>query len=152
MVLLGLRVATGPPHQGAAGRTAPACPTHTLLLGPHAGWRRLWLPPCSSLLAVGPHSAGLSGCHSAGSPAGIGRSHWGALVLTLTLVVLEGTSLVAHMLKSICLQWGRPEFNPWVGKIPWRRKWQPTPVLVPGKIPWTEEPVELQSMGSKSWR
>ena len=28
---------------------------------------------------------------------------------------------------------GRPGFNPWVGKIPWRRKWQPTPVLLPGK-------------------
>ena len=27
----------------------------------------------------------------------------------------------------------RPTFNPWVGKIPWRRKWQPTPVLLPGK-------------------
>ena len=24
-------------------------------------------------------------------------------------------------------------FNPWVGKIPWRRKWQPTPVPLPGK-------------------
>ena len=35
--------------------------------------------------------------------------------------------------KSICLQWGRPRFDPWVGKIPWRRKWQPTPVLLPGK-------------------
>jgi len=23
--------------------------------------------------------------------------------------------------------------NPWVGKIPWRRKWQPTPVFLPGK-------------------
>ena len=22
-------------------------------------------------------------------------------------------------------------------KIPWRRKWQPTPVFLPGKIPWT---------------
>ena len=26
-----------------------------------------------------------------------------------------------------------PGFNPWVGKIPWRRKWQPTPVFFPGK-------------------
>ena len=34
-----------------------------------------------------------------------------------------------------------------VGKIPWRRKWQPTPVFLPGKIPWTEEPGGLQSMG-----
>ena len=34
---------------------------------------------------------------------------------------------------SVCLQCGRPSFYPWVGKIPWRRKWQPTPVLLPGK-------------------
>ena len=34
---------------------------------------------------------------------------------------------------SICLQCGRAVFNPWVRKIPWRRKWQPTPVLLPGK-------------------
>ena len=25
------------------------------------------------------------------------------------------------------------QFDPWVGKIPWRRKWQPTPVLLPAK-------------------
>ena len=24
-------------------------------------------------------------------------------------------------------------FDPWVGKVPWRRKWQPTPVFMPGK-------------------
>ena len=24
-------------------------------------------------------------------------------------------------------------FNPWVGKIPWRRKQSPTPVFLPGK-------------------
>ena len=35
--------------------------------------------------------------------------------------------------KSICLQYRRPEFDPWVGKIPWRRKWQSPPVLLPGK-------------------
>ena len=26
----------------------------------------------------------------------------------------------------------RRRFDPWVGKIPWRRKWQPTSVFVPG--------------------
>ena len=26
-----------------------------------------------------------------------------------------------------------PDSNPWVGKIPWRRKWQPTPGLLPGE-------------------
>ena len=25
------------------------------------------------------------------------------------------------------------QFNPWVGKIPWRRNWQTTPVFLPGK-------------------
>ena len=24
-------------------------------------------------------------------------------------------------------------FNPWVRKIPWRRKWQPTPEFLPGE-------------------
>ena len=35
--------------------------------------------------------------------------------------------------KSVCLQCGRPRFNPWFRTIPWRRKWQPTPVLLPEK-------------------
>ena len=34
---------------------------------------------------------------------------------------------------STCLQGRRCGFNPWVGKIPWRRKWQPIPVLLSGK-------------------
>jgi len=33
----------------------------------------------------------------------------------------------------VCLQCGRPGFNPCVGKIPWIRKWLPTPVFLPGK-------------------
>ena len=33
---------------------------------------------------------------------------------------------------STC-QYRRHRFNPWVRKIPWRRKWQPTPVSLPGK-------------------
>ena len=28
----------------------------------------------------------------------------------------------------------RSEFDPCVGKIPWKRKWQPTPVFLPGKF------------------
>ena len=34
----------------------------------------------------------------------------------------------------ICLQFGRPEFDPWVRKIPWRREWLPTPVFLPGEF------------------
>ena len=35
--------------------------------------------------------------------------------------------------KASALQGGRPRFDPWVGKILWRRKWQATPVLLPEK-------------------
>jgi len=28
----------------------------------------------------------------------------------------------------------RARFHRWVGKIPWRRKWQPTPVFLPGEF------------------
>ena len=39
-----------------------------------------------------------------------------------------GASMVALWWR-ISLQCGRPGFDTWVGKIPWRRKWQPTPVF-----------------------
>ena len=35
--------------------------------------------------------------------------------------------------QRIWLQCGRPMFNPWVGKTPWRRAWQSTPVFLPGE-------------------
>ena len=37
-------------------------------------------------------------------------------------------------------------------KIPWRRKWQPTPVFLPGKSQGQKEPGGLQFMGSKRVR
>ena len=36
--------------------------------------------------------------------------------------------------KRICLWFRRHGFDAWVGKIPWRRKWQLTPVLLPGEF------------------
>ena len=36
--------------------------------------------------------------------------------------------------QSVCLQCWRLGFDPWVGKILWRRKWQPTPVFLPGNF------------------
>ena len=41
----------------------------------------------------------------------------------------------------------RVRFNPWVGKSPWRRKWQPTPVLLPGE---SQGQKSLLSIGSQS--
>ena len=37
--------------------------------------------------------------------------------------------------KESTRQCRRPGFYLWVGKISWRKKWQPTPVFLPGKFP-----------------
>ena len=58
----------------------------------------------------------------------------------------QTSSLVAQTVQNL-LQCGRPGFDPQVGKIPWRRAWQPTPVFLPVESPWIEEPGGLQSMG-----
>ena len=57
-----------------------------------------------------------------------------------------GASLVAQTVKDLP-ESRRLGFDLWVGKISWRRAWQPTPLLLPGESPWTEEPGGLQSMG-----
>ena len=40
-------------------------------------------------------------------------------------------------------------FDPWIGKIPWRREWLPTPVFLPGKSLGQRSLNRLQSMGSQ---
>ena len=52
--------------------------------------------------------------------------------------------------KSVCLQCGRPGFNPWIRKILWRRKWQPNPVLLPGKSHGRSSPVGYSHGVAKS--
>ena len=65
---------------------------------------------------------------------------------------LEGYSPWGHKqsdLKCQCKRRRRCRFNPWVGKIPCSRKWQPTPVCLPGKFHGQRSLVGLQSMGSQ---
>ena len=52
--------------------------------------------------------------------------------------------------ESTC-QCRRHGFNPWVRKIPWRKKQQPTPVTLPGNSH-GERSWQLQSMGSQKDR
>ena len=47
-------------------------------------------------------------------------------------IAFHWTSLVTQCKESTC-QCRRCGFDPWVGKIPWRKKWQPTPVFLPGQ-------------------
>ena len=44
------------------------------------------------------------------------------------------TSLVAQMVKNLLTMQIKPRFDAWIGKIPWRREWQPTPVFLPGEF------------------
>ena len=48
--------------------------------------------------------------------------------------------------KESACQCRRCGFNPWIMKIPWRRKWQPTPIFLLEKSHWPEEPSRLQYM------
>ena len=50
----------------------------------------------------------------------------------LCLIQQKRASLVAQMV--IYLPCGRLGFNPWLGKILWRREWQPTPVFLSGEF------------------
>ena len=47
--------------------------------------------------------------------------------------MLSSISQVAQWSTCKCGRCRRHGINTWVGKIPWRRKWQPTPVFVSGK-------------------
>ena len=40
-------------------------------------------------------------------------------------------------------------FDPWVGKIPWRKKWYPTPVFLPGKFYGQRNFVDYSPWGHK---
>ena len=71
--------------------------------------------------------------------------------LLVVLKVMLWASLVAQIVR-IHLECSRPGFDPWVGKIPWERAWQPSPVFWPGESPWTEEPGWPQTMGSQRIR
>ena len=50
---------------------------------------------------------------------------------------------------SVYLQCWRPGFDPWIRKIPWRRAWQPTPVILPGESHGQRSPVGYSPWGHK---
>ena len=50
-----------------------------------------------------------------------------------------------------CRRHKRLGFDPWVRKIPWRRKWQPSPVFLPGEFHGQRSPAGYSPWGCKSW-
>ena len=48
-----------------------------------------------------------------------------------------------------CRRLQRHAFDPWVGKIPWRREWQPIPVFLPGEFHGQKSLVDYSTWGLK---
>ena len=71
--------------------------------------------PCNSMLSLGLSSTDL---YAAFSYYSSGLHNW-----------LSGEESTCQ-----CRRLRRQAFYPWVRKIPWRRKWQPIPVFLPGKF------------------
>ena len=57
-------------------------------------------------------------------------------------------SLVSQTVKNLPAG-RRPEFVPWVGKIPWRREWLSTPVFFPGEFHGQSSPAGYIPWGHK---
>ena len=63
-------------------------------------------------------------------------SHNGCLVEqwnSFQLLALKELQFLRCFL-PVCLQCRICRFNPWIRQIPWKRKWQSTPVFLPGKF------------------
>ena len=120
-----------PPHK-ALGFFVVVLPM--IPCGPRLSGPLLWLLTHMVYLGFPGSSAGKESSCNAGDPGvipGWGSSPGEGIGCQLQI---SWASLVAQMVKKrIGLQCGRCGFNPWVGKIPWRRAWQPTPVFLPGE-------------------
>ena len=54
-------------------------------------------------------------------------------IYTYYVCIMHKQAFQVAQWERICLPSRRFRFDPWAGKIPWRRKWQPTPAFLPGK-------------------
>ena len=61
--------------------------------------------------------------------------HLSYLLIFFSLPYLKGLPSCSAVKETTChCRWlKRLRFDPWAERIPWRRKWQPTPVFLPGK-------------------
>ena len=97
-------------------------------------------------------------------PCPLGVCHPGQIGLEMNLTSVSSCSLLPAVLgfpggsavKQSACQCRRHEFDPWVRKIPWRRKWQPTPTFLPGNIHGQSSLVGYSPWGRKvldtTWR
>ena len=64
---------------------------------------------------------------------------------------MQWASHVVLVVKNLLVNAGdmRPGFSPWIGKIPWRKAWQPIPVFLPGEPRGQGSPVGCSPWGHK---
>ena len=91
-----------------------------------------WSSPCQERGFPDSSVAKESSCNAGdpGSIPGLGRSPGERIGYPLHY---SWASLVAQLVKNPPAMW-RPGFDPWVGKIPWRRESLPTPIFWPGEF------------------
>ena len=75
------------------------------------------------------------------------RGTWWAAVRGIT----ESDMTVGLTYTSSFILFKSPGLASWVGKIPWGRKWQPTPVFLPGESHGQRSLVGYSPWGRKSW-
>ena len=68
----------------------------------------------------------------------------------IPISIVLWSSVVAQKVKRLPTM-RRPRFDPCVGNIPWRRKWQPTPVFLPGKSHGQRSLVGYSPQGRQDW-
>ena len=102
------------------------------------------LHPLCRLLTSGPvTSFSLLDPHTITVPS---RSSPSFLKTRVLCIIILMAQLVIH---QQCRRYRRHRFDPWVGKIPWRRKWQPTPVLLPGESHGQRRPAGCSPQGCR---
>ena len=95
-------------------------------------WRRKWQPTSVFLPGESQGRRSLVGCRL-----------WGCTESDMTEATSQQQQQQQHEVycfpggsagKEIRLQCRRSRFDPWLGKIPWRREWLSTPVFLPGEF------------------
>ena len=109
-----------------------------------------------SIPGSGAHSSTLAWKIPWTEEPGAGYCPWGRKESDTTERFHFRTKYTAYVTQSentyYLVQCRRPRFDPCIGNIPWRRKWQPTPVLLPRKSHGRRSLVQATVHGvTKSW-
>ena len=108
---------------------------HLVFLRSRIWLKQVWIIYCYSLGSL--HLV-ITGTNSLADPHSLRKVSLTVNIITCfqilcmnILRVLTWSSFICLFIG--CLQCRRPGFDSWIEKIAWRRQWQPTPVLLPGK-------------------